>query len=90
MIEQYLLVKETTEWMSRINKPNIVSGVPLERVPRIPGNPSIFERELALLVALLREHIWKAFGDIHWKDAIRRWRKDSCRGSKDRQTWMLK
>ena len=36
----------------------------------------IFERELALLVALQGESSWKGWGgwgDIHWKDATSRW-----------------
>ena len=40
----------------------------------------IFERELALLVALQGESSWKGWGwgwgDIHWKDASR-WREDA-------------
>ena len=48
-------------------------------------NDCIFERELALLVALQGESIWKGasaaagWGDIHWKDATSWWaevRKD--------------
>ena len=33
----------------------------------------IFQCELALLVALQGESIWKGGGDVHWRDATRMW-----------------